>query len=374
MLRITSAQLDAAQVARVVERLEAKIALLETRAARARWDDRADDRAAGAAAAVTLQRLWRERQTRRRSELARAAETWRACVRRWRQKQDWAADVVARWWRRHRRRRRRWRARLDCRLSSQWARVVGGLPRDPLVGRVTAVPGAARAIQRCFRRHRADRPAKHARLWRRLQAAAQPELCPITFAPVRIPTLCLADRRVYEAEAISRWADRTHQSPMTRAPIGRYDLVRLDRLAGRLQALDADAYTGSLKRELFDAAGSGADQTVANLLAQGVLDVDGRSDHERTPLHSAARNGHAAVVAELLLHRCLVDPIVDGWTPLQNACYHGPYWDVCRLLLDAGASETARVHVFSDECTAARIAQERHAATPEELRAAGFSV
>jgi len=57
----------------------------------------------------------------------------------------------------------------------------------------------------------------------------------------------------------------------------------------------------------------------------------------RTPLHGAARNGHAKICQALIEFGAKVDVVDDkGWTPFGMAVSKG-HEDCVRVLLDAGA-------------------------------------
>ena len=103
-------------------------------------------------------------------------------------------------------------------------------------------------------------------------------------------------------------------------------------------------------KQLFDAAGKDEADLVRELLAGGTCWINRpNGDNERTPLHAAAREGHANIVQMLLHAGCEVDPKAGGWTPLMNIAYKASecsgenranYERCIELLIQYGASTT----------------------------------
>lgn len=64
------------------------------------------------------------------------------------------------------------------------------------------------------------------------------------------------------------------------------------------------------------------------------------------PLHVAAANGHGALVTLLLGHGANPDQSTSsGWTPLQQAAYHG-HISVVETLLEAGTGKNEKKNKF----------------------------
>lgn len=85
------------------------------------------------------------------------------------------------------------------------------------------------------------------------------------------------------------------------------------------------------------------DENVARTLSESNNDLVSakvkrtNGNWNRTPLHGAARNGHAKICQALIEFGAKVDPEDDkGWTPFGMAVYKG-HVDCMRVLLDAGA-------------------------------------
>ena len=118
-------------------------------------------------------------------------------------------------------------------------------------------------------------------------------------------------------------------------------------MLGFLQAQGANV-RGLATEALTDAAGATRAEekpmadTVAFLLQAGA-DINARSgESDWTPLHSASRNSHAAVVRVLLEHGAALDARDrDGCTPLWWAAGIG-HFDSAALLLSKGADANAR--------------------------------
>ena len=70
-------------------------------------------------------------------------------------------------------------------------------------------------------------------------------------------------------------------------------------------------------------------------------ELDAGNEYNWTPLHWAAKKGHATVVTNLRQANAAVDAAnVNGWTPLHWAAWYG-HAAVAELLLQANASPTA---------------------------------
>lgn len=111
--------------------------------------------------------------------------------------------------------------------------------------------------------------------------------------------------------------------------------IRVDEAAGAPGPVAAE--TTAEERRLHEAAVKGDLEMAAGLLAGGV-DVNARDEAWRwTPLHHAAKRGHAPVV-ELFLKAGADQTARDrmGWTPLQVAAERG-HLPVVELLLKAGS-------------------------------------
>lgn len=88
---------------------------------------------------------------------------------------------------------------------------------------------------------------------------------------------------------------------------------------------------------LHDAAAAGDAKAVDLLLSLGDYSCDEHNDKASTPLHMAARHGHAAVVEVLLSHGANVNAANnDGMTPL-HAAVAGQQHLLTKLLLSRGA-------------------------------------
>ncbi len=93
--------------------------------------------------------------------------------------------------------------------------------------------------------------------------------------------------------------------------------------------------------ELYEAAGNGSDERVAQLLDAGVHPDGGPASD--SPLIAAAARGHARIVRRLLEHGAEVDRRRPGrFTALIKAAYAG-HLDVVETLVAAGASLEAEV-------------------------------
>lgn len=326
-------------------------------------------------AATAVQRLWRARAARRVAIAAAASgriqRYWRASQWRRAHKQ-WTA-------------RRRANAQLRSAIVLQTAArrvicarrakrghaVVAAVARADrwpgVARRLLAVVRAARSIQMAYRRHAYDRPTKLRRLLKRV-VALNDGACPITFAPIVDPLLCVIDMQTYEAAAIRKWVARSGNSPMTRSPVQSHHLVRPHQFKAWLDAIRADAYIQGHNRELFDAAGMGNVETVQRLLTHGICNIDQTHDHRRTPLHNAARNGNALVARILIAAGCEIDPLTHGWTPLLNAVYH-QHFHVVQVLIEARANQERTV----DGYTVVEWAK-RQGGTHDQLLSAGLDV
>jgi ankyrin repeat protein len=92
---------------------------------------------------------------------------------------------------------------------------------------------------------------------------------------------------------------------------------------------------------LVQFSGQGDLQVVLLLLASGVAAGGSGPGLQATPMHAAAAQGHAQVLAALLEHGAGIDPADrDGNTPLVNAAYHG-HLEAVRLLIARGANVNA---------------------------------
>ena len=99
----------------------------------------------------------------------------------------------------------------------------------------------------------------------------------------------------------------------------------------------------TLGRLLFEAADSGNDKKVSELLSAGA-DVNWRHHvlGDATPLYIAAFQGHESVVSALLSAGAMVNQAMKGgWTPLYIAAQYG-HEPVVSALLKKGASVAPR--------------------------------
>jgi hypothetical protein len=328
-------------------------------------------------AATAVQRYWRARVDQEKQRVATAVgriqRSWRAS--QWRRAHaQWTAL------RRENARLRSAvvlqaaaRCMIHARRADRGRAVVAAVARADrwpgVARRLSAVVGAARSIQLAYRRHAHDRPAKLRRLWQRMSiVAAEAGVCPITFAPIGDPLLCLVDMQTYEAAAIRKWVAQSGTSPVTREIVRPHHLVRPSRFKTWLAAVQADDYMRGHDRELFDAAGTGNVATVERLLTHGICSLDRTHDFRRTPLHNAARNGHAPVVRLLIAAGCEVDSVTNGWTPLLNAAYH-QHFHVVQVLIEARADQQRSVDGRSVVDWA-----KRQGGTYDQLLAAGLDV
>jgi ankyrin repeat protein len=91
-------------------------------------------------------------------------------------------------------------------------------------------------------------------------------------------------------------------------------------------------------RQLFEAAQSGSQATVRELLDIQRISVDACDQDGNTALHFAAANGHEQVAEDLIMRRCLIDfPSHYGWTALMQAASYA-HIPVVKLLLQHKAN------------------------------------
>ncbi|KAL7060140.1 hypothetical protein AAHC03_09272 [Spirometra sp. Aus1] len=109
----------------------------------------------------------------------------------------------------------------------------------------------------------------------------------------------------------------------------------------------------SLIGQLCTAAFQGKLEVVRAILKNEQVDIEMRDAAGSTPLVLASRQGHTAIVRELLLANARLDQVdQDGWSALRSAAWGG-HKDVVKLLLEAGVN----VDITGPDCrTALRAA------------------
>ena len=126
------------------------------------------------------------------------------------------------------------------------------------------------------------------------------------------------------------------------------------------------------KNALLDAAEAGDLDLVAHLITVHMADVNVKSGHGATPLHAAARGGHASIVATLLAAGADADAKNNGGhAPLHAAARYDRAAAVAALI--AGGADV-NVKNNNDETPLIYAAISGHAAIVSALLAAGADV
>ena len=168
---------------------------------------------------------------------------------------------------------------------------------------------------------------------------------------------CLKPLMLVVAIAITPGCDLAPRPPQYQMipAVAHGDMARVEELLNDTENVDINWRAGGTGTTALITAADFNQVAIAQLLLSRRADPNIGTDENKTPLLSAAFQGHVEMV------RILIDAGADvnaaetryGYAPLLDAASHG-HVDVIRLLLDAGADREARV---KDGRTAVQLAE-----------------